>query len=83
MQESVKGQSQVLEGFKGEAQGHLDSMKAGKYLYDSELVVKPQEKIFIRQFLESLYKQEVKLVLIFRASRDGWSPLDFHRLCDD
>jgi hypothetical protein len=68
---------------RGEAQSHIDTLKAGKYLTESGLIVRSQDRLFIRKTLEQVMKQEVKLVLIFRASRDGWTPKDFHRLCDD
>jgi hypothetical protein len=83
MHDSLESQGQFMEGFKDQAKVHLEQMKVGKYLQDSELVINSSDRLFIRKFLESIYKQEVKMLLLFRASRDGWTPRDFHRLCND
>lgn len=49
---------------------------------DTVLIQTKEDKYFIQDTLQKTLGFRVKASLIFRASRDGWSPIDFHNFCD-
>lgn len=57
--------------------------RVGEYLNDSEVITNPIDRQFTKRAIEKELGGVIESNLLFRASRDGWTPSDFHRFCDD
>ena len=49
---------------------------------NSELATTQKENDFIKHVIPNI-KPTTSIKLLYRGSRDGWKPFDFHRLCDN
>jgi hypothetical protein len=78
IEEIKKNQASLIE----ETRLAVHTLKAGKFMEDTILILTKEDRQFIQDRLQMCLGYRVKASNIFRASRDGWSPQDFHNFCD-
>ena len=47
------------------------------------MVSTDEQRIFMNQALKDTLGYDVKTLMLYRASRDGWHATDYHKFCDD
>ncbi len=56
-----------------------ESYLMSKLKWKSMCTNDPKEKAYLHKLLNN---RNLLMTLLYRGSRDGWTPKDFHRLCD-
>lgn len=59
------------------------SIFSNSFMNDTVLVTQSAQLQFMKETLEVHLGCQVSSCLLYRGSRDGWEPRDFHKLCDD